>query len=232
MQGASLAGQRGLTIIELLLYLTLSSLLIAGIYQTFATQQKSYVHQNTAAELQQNLRTGMYLMTKDIHSAGYNPARRNGIGFVTTFPAPNDKFTIDYATQNTIIAFTADANGNGSIEPNDSEMLAYRFNAADHTLERFKAANTVAGGSWEAIADHVEMVNFIALAQDGTVTTEAKKIRAVEIALLVRGHKPDPQFTTQEVYRNKQGVVLCQTCSGDHYHRRLLTTTAQARNLL
>lgn len=223
------AGQYGFTLIELLVYMVISSALTAGMYQTFAAQQKSYLHQNTAAELQQNLRTGMYLMTKDIHSAGYNPARKTSPGFVTSFAAPNHQFTINYATQKDIIAFTTDTNGNGVIDPNNSEMIAYRLNAVNHTLERFQA--TPAGGAWEAVANNVEAVNFISLTRDGTVTTVARDIRAVEIALLVRSGKPDLKFINNEVYRNKQGTVLCGTCAGDHYYRRLLTTTVQARNL-
>ncbi|MGE3537588.1 MAG: PilW family protein [Candidatus Tectimicrobiota bacterium] len=231
MQRFSSSAQRGVTIVELLLYMTLSSTLVAGIYQTFAAQQKAYVRQNSTAELQQNLRTGMYLLTKDIHSAGYNPARRPNIGFTTSFPVPNNRFTIDYATQKTIIAFTSDANGNGLIDPNNAEMIAYRFNASNHTLERFAATDTSTGGTWEAIADNVEAVSFLTLGKDGSVTTQPQNMRAVEIALLVRSDKPDPKYVDREVYKDKHGNVLCATCSGDHYHRRLLTTTAQARNL-
>lgn len=234
MYRSKMAKQRGLSVIELLLYMTISSTLIAGIYQTFAAQQKMYLHQNSTAALQQNLRTGMYLMTKDIHAAGYNPSRKQiqGLGFVTTFPAPNNKFIINYETQKDIIAFTSDTDGNGSINPDDMEMIAYRFNATDNTLERFKATNVTAGGTWEAIAENIEVVNFIALASDGSIATAAKDIRAVEIALLVRADKPDPKFVEREVYRNKRGTVLCSTCTGDHYHRRLLTTTVQSRNPL
>jgi Tfp pilus assembly protein PilW len=126
--------QCAFTVIELLLYMVISSTLIAGIYLTFAAQQKMYLHQNATAELQQNLRAGMYLMTKDIHSAGYNPARKTGLGFVTAFPSPNDKFIINYNTQKHLIAFTSDTNGDGVVNPNDTEMIAYRFKTADHTL--------------------------------------------------------------------------------------------------
>lgn len=235
MKRAYVTAQRGLSIIELLVYMTISSTVVAGIYQTFAAQQKSYQHQTGAAELQQNLRASLYTLTKDIHSAGYNPSfnAKTPPGFVTTFPAPNNQFTIDYATQKTIIAFTSDTNGNGQLDPssdpNSQEMMAYRFNATNRTLERFQPSNT--GGTWGAIADNVETVNFITLDRNGAVTSVANNIRAVEMAILVREAKPDAKFVNKEVYKNKQGTVLCTTCAGDNFHRRLLTTTVQARNL-
>src|SRR5262249_23552629 len=153
--------------------------------QMFHSQQKSYITQNYLTEIQQNLRVGMSAMARDLRSVGYNPTTRATVGFVTTFPAPNDKFVIDYSRDTNIVAFTTDVDQSGSVDPNNTEQIAYRLNAANHTLERFNATNVLPGGVWEAVVDNVEAVNFVYLKQDGTLATQASDIRAVEVALLV-----------------------------------------------
>ena len=231
MKTATRQKQSGFSILEIMVYIAISSTVVASMYQTFYAQQKSYVTQNTLTEIQQNLRSGMYLMTKDIRSTGYNPNGKATVGFVTSFPAPNNSFVINYATDNHIIALTTDTNGNGIVDANNIEQIAYRFNTTNRTLERFRATNVLPGGVWEAVIDNVDAVNFRYLKGDGTPAAQANEIRSVEIALLVRARHPESKLLNTETYRNKNGDILCATCAGDHYHRRLLTTTVQARNV-
>jgi hypothetical protein len=173
-------------------------------------------------------------MTREIRSAGYDPTRSANTGFVTKLPDALEKFSIDYSKDNNIIAFTADNDGNGTINSTITEQIAYRFNAGAHTLERFN----VTGGGWEAVAGNVDALNFVYFKQDGTRATVPQDIQYVEIALLVRARNAEPKFTNTTTYRNKQGDVLCPPessnpaiCTRDHYRRRLLTTTVQMRNV-
>ena len=86
--------QNGFTIIEIMIAMVISSALIAAIYQTFHSQQRSYTMQSKAAEMEQNLRSGLYLLTRELRSAGYNPqqtptdssAPTTNFRFVTSFP--------------------------------------------------------------------------------------------------------------------------------------------------
>jgi type IV pilus assembly protein PilW len=61
----------GLTLIELLIALALSSLLITVLYRVFISQQKTYSAQDQIADMQQNVRIAMGQMAKDIRMAGY-----------------------------------------------------------------------------------------------------------------------------------------------------------------
>src|SRR5215470_14674229 len=65
--------QSGFTIIEVMIAVMISSILIAAVYQTFHSQQRSYAMQSEAAAMEQNLRGSLYLLTKELRSAGYNP---------------------------------------------------------------------------------------------------------------------------------------------------------------
>ncbi len=61
----------GLTLIELLIALVLSSILIAALYRVFISQQKTYTVQDQVADMQQNVRGAISQMVKEIRMAGY-----------------------------------------------------------------------------------------------------------------------------------------------------------------
>lgn len=63
--------KRGLTLIELLIVLAISSILIAGIYRTFIHQQHTYTVQEQVVDMQQNVRIGINQMVREIRMAGF-----------------------------------------------------------------------------------------------------------------------------------------------------------------
>jgi prepilin-type N-terminal cleavage/methylation domain-containing protein len=66
-----LKSRRGFTLIEILVTIPLALLIIAGIYRTFKIQQDSYLIQDQATVMQQNLRGALYLITRDLLMAGF-----------------------------------------------------------------------------------------------------------------------------------------------------------------
>jgi prepilin-type N-terminal cleavage/methylation domain-containing protein len=64
--------QTGLTLIELLVALSISSILIAAAYRTFTSQHKIYEVQNQVMEMQQNVRVAMDILARDIRMTGFN----------------------------------------------------------------------------------------------------------------------------------------------------------------
>jgi prepilin-type N-terminal cleavage/methylation domain-containing protein len=63
--------KNGVTLIELLIALVLSSILTAALYRVFIDQEKTYTVQDQLAEMQQNVRIAMGQMTREIRMAGY-----------------------------------------------------------------------------------------------------------------------------------------------------------------
>jgi len=61
----------GVTLIELLIALVLSSILTAALYRVFIDQEETYTVQDQLAEMQQNVRVAMGQMTREIRMAGY-----------------------------------------------------------------------------------------------------------------------------------------------------------------
>ena len=217
--------EQGFSLIELMVAMAISSVIIAGIYNMFYTQQRSYMTQDLVAEMQQNIRAGMQLMARELRSAGYDPRRTGSFGLVTGFPSPRDTFAIDYTVKRDIIAFTMDDDDQGDVDANDNEMIAYRLN--NRTLERYSAT----GSAWRPVADNIDALNFVYLNEAGNPTTVLANIRAVEISILVRADKEDKHYkNTTSVFYNKQGQSICSSCGNNKYRRRLLSTTVYFRN--
>jgi prepilin-type N-terminal cleavage/methylation domain-containing protein len=63
--------QKGFTLVELLLAMAISLVVMAAIFKTFKSQQDSYIIQDQVSVMQQNLRGGMYILTRDLQLAGY-----------------------------------------------------------------------------------------------------------------------------------------------------------------
>ena len=63
--------QKGLTLIELLIAMTMTSILGAGIYRTFISQQHTYEVQDQVVDMQQNVRMAVSQMVRDIRMAGF-----------------------------------------------------------------------------------------------------------------------------------------------------------------
>jgi type IV pilus assembly protein PilW len=225
------SNQHGFTIIELMIAVTISMIITSAIYQIFHSQQRSYLLQNQVAEMQQNLRAGLYMMAREIRSAGYDPEQTGRFGFVTDFAAPDAVLSpdINYATDKNIIAFTMDSDtGPGVINKIWDEQVVYRF--SNNLLQRYNAGWTTEEEKWQTVAADIDALDFVLVDQNGNITANPANVAAVEITLLVRTGERDKDYTNTQIYRNQRGTDICPACNNDHYHRRVLTTTVFIRN--
>ena len=67
----STTGERGVTLVELLVYIAVVGVVMGAIYTMFYRQQDSFLVQERVALLQQNLRGAMTLLANDIQMAGH-----------------------------------------------------------------------------------------------------------------------------------------------------------------
>lgn len=84
---------RGVTLIELLIALVISSILIAALYRTFIGQQKTYIVQDQVVDMQQNVRVAINKMMREIRMAGFGNVgdvlRVGGVNGFTDVIIPN-----------------------------------------------------------------------------------------------------------------------------------------------
>jgi prepilin-type N-terminal cleavage/methylation domain-containing protein len=62
---------KGITLIELLVALVITGILVAAVYRTFTSQQKTYTVQEQVVDMQQNVRAGINRMMREIRMAGF-----------------------------------------------------------------------------------------------------------------------------------------------------------------
>jgi type IV pilus assembly protein PilW len=86
--------KEGFTLSELLVAMVISAVVMAAIYSTYYSQQRSYLVQEQVAAMQQNLRAAMFYMEKEIRMAGCDPTRAADAG-ITTANADSISFTED-----------------------------------------------------------------------------------------------------------------------------------------
>jgi prepilin-type N-terminal cleavage/methylation domain-containing protein len=70
-------GNRGLTLIELLVALVISAVVIAAAYRTFVGQQKTYTVQEQVVDMRQNVRGAIITMMRELRMTGFG-----GVGMV------------------------------------------------------------------------------------------------------------------------------------------------------
>ncbi len=198
---------KGFTITELLVAMAIAGVVMAAVYSTYYSQQKSYVTQEQVAGMQQNLRAAMYHMERDIRMAGYDPTGNANAGIVT---ADNDS-----------LQFTYDDDGDGAI--GGGETLTYNL----YLSSGVTAIRRTATGS--SLAENIDALDFVYLNQNGVVTTTLSQIRSVEVSLVARTNRGDPGYLNNKVYQNQQGTPIYT--AGDNYRRKLLTVQVKCRNL-
>jgi type IV pilus assembly protein PilW len=242
----------GFTLVEVMVALAISGIVLASIYSAFQSQQNSYVAQEQVSEMQQNVRVGLDMLTRDIRLAGYNRSGLAGAGFVTgdffygeaaTTNATQLAFTADLDDDGGIDAVPEDVDGNGSIDMSDMEQVAYSLNGTD--LQRLSS-----GGTWQTVAEHVENLEFQYILDNGTQTTaptaaQLDNIRNVRVSILVSTEMGDRNFINTEVYlpaSNDPFFTSAANLTGTvwgpftgtatvNFRRRLLKITVNCRNM-
>lgn len=83
-------GQHGLTLIEVMIAITISLILLAGVMQIFTGSRQTYRVQDNMARLQENGRFAIDFLAKDLRMAGYTGCASKSTTINNIVAAPND----------------------------------------------------------------------------------------------------------------------------------------------
>ena len=178
----------GFTVTELVLALAMMMMVMAAMFSLLISLNRTYTTQNVTAGVQQVTRAGINIMTRDIRMAGLNPLKINQIGILE---ASVDK-----------IRFQHDTNGNGTIESDQDEDIAYLLNG-NHQLIRQKDGNS---RSNKSLINHVEDLTFRYVDRKDEETSILEDIQSVEISLMVR----EPAGNNKFISRTYSTRVICR----------------------
>ena len=151
MMNSNNTNQKGFTLIELMVAMAIASVLMAGIYTFYHNQLKTHITQQEMVDMQQDARAAMYMMTREIRMAGYDPQYISG----ATIRTANDE----------AIAFDSDENRNGAIETD--ERFYYALN--NGSLERggWNNPSSPVPDALNPVALNVDALNFVYLDNAG-----------------------------------------------------------------
>jgi type IV pilus assembly protein PilW len=202
----SFFAEKGFTIVELMISLLIGGVVMGGVISAFLAQHKTYLVQDDNVFMQENLRSAVEIMTRDLRMIGYDP---DELGAGITAAAANS------------ITFTKGNDAGGLETITYSLYDAYGDNDTD--LGRN-------AGAQMPVAENIEVLDLVYLDGSGNVTAVLADIRTIQLALVVRAETPDPKYVDTNSYTNLQGTVILPP-PGDNFRRRLYRSTVVCRNL-
>lgn len=202
-----LYSKTGFSLVELILAMGISTIILIAIYSVFTITSKNFTTQNVAANAQQNLRTAIGLMARDIRAAGLDPIDTDNFGF-------------EYAAS-TKIRITADSidggtgEFNGTVDDTNFERITYEFqgNQIVQTLYEGTASQNPA-----PLINNINNVQFVyldtnnndltdyGLSPPQVPTDELINIRTVEIEITIE----EPAGIDKSVSRTLTRRVDCR----------------------
>lgn len=121
--------QRGLSLIELMIAMTLSLLLMLGVMQIFLSSKQTYIATEGLSRVQENGRFAMTFLSYDIRNAGYKGECLSSIKNIST--STDERYTLDAALY-----------GIDSTQSAPAWFTANRDNGTDAILLKHAASNT------------------------------------------------------------------------------------------
>ncbi|OKY76722.1 MAG: hypothetical protein BM485_01225 [Desulfobulbaceae bacterium DB1] len=231
--------EKGYSLVELMIVVAVSGVIMAGLAMVYSAQSKSYSAHDDVANIQQDLRGALAILTMEIRKAGCDPTESNSAGILVA-SLNHFRFTMDIRG-NAVNANSAD----GDVDDVD-EDIAYGFQAGQDTnndgiVDNGGAAWSGAGtlgrqtgnaGGFQGVANNIDALEFNYMLNDGTTTLtppDLSKIRAVQVSLLARSANPAQDFLNTNTYTAASGVVWDPP--DDNFRRRLVVATIQCRNM-
>lgn len=218
--------QKGFTLIELMVAMAISGMLMAVVAMAYTGQSRSNNAVQDMASLQQDMRSALQLMAREIRMAGYDPTGKAGAG-ISLATSTNLQFTQDIGDG---------AGGDSDEDTADAnENIRYAINT-NGDLGR----ETGGAGGLQPVTENIDQLMYEYYLDDETWVAQATtpadraKIRAVKI--IIRGHSA----------RQTAGAVDTSTfippiasaappdwtpASPGNFHWRMMSLIVQCRNL-
>ena len=177
--------RNGLTLIELLIALVLSSILIAALYRMFISQQKTYGTQEQVADMQQNVRIAIGQMTREIRMAGY------GGNILAIFGDINGFTNIITPAENSITIILADQAGvlKQSVTKGLNQLKVTNASVFNTDKKKYLCLNGLNNYLIQGIAtDTITLTT--PLSEDHVANESVYLIKAITYSLGISGGKP------------------------------------------
>ncbi len=222
-----LRDSRGFTLVELMIVVAVSGVLMGSLYSAYRAQQKVYTAQESVAEMQQNLRAAMSVMSTEMRMAGYDPNGDGGIGIVSANPTVLS-FSFYHPE---FLADNDDNDGDGAIDEADEDVKIILYDLSDVNGDGANDIGYQIGADVTTkvpIAERIDNMEFNYLDNTGSTTADINDIRWVQVSMLARARQSDRDFTNNTTYTAGSGATWVKS---DNFRRRMSITTVKLRNI-
>jgi type IV pilus assembly protein PilW len=169
--------KKGFTAVELLISLAILSVTLGSIYSLYTSFIRMCTKEGVKIKVQQNVRSSIDMMIRDIRVAGLDPARTGDFGIVAVTPR-RIQFTADIDMDGEL----DDADSSDGIDAPDMEFMAYEYDG-NRTL---KMSLYKADGNLEisdTMIENVTDLQFSYFNSDDETTSILEDIRTVGIRM-------------------------------------------------
>jgi len=162
MMRQTVRSEGGFTVPELMVAMTLSAMIMAGIFLAHKAGQDAYLFGSARIEVQQNARVAVNRMIEEIRRAGFDPTVSGNFG-IQQATATTFSFRGDFGDSNEV------GKGDGVVQA--TETIIYSLSGT--TLRRD------AGAGAQPLVEGVQALTFSYLDKDGNATAHLGLIRTV-----------------------------------------------------
>lgn len=229
----SFTNNSGFTMIELLVAMAVASIMMAVIGGAYWAQARTTRGQQLVVEMQQNMRTAMFFLQRDLMMAGYDADPNDGIDstiLLAQFDGndnPEIQFTV-YADDDGI-----DNDGDGTVD-NNGELRIIHYRLFDSSADPDTLLDDLQRqANGPAIAGNIEALELLYILEDGTRVLEPADptlIRGVGISMLARTEAESPGVRDTQIYTSLSGGIIGPF--NDSFNRQLITATIKCRNMV
>ena len=171
--------KRGFTAIELLVSLAILSIALTSIYSMYMSFIRTCTKEGAKIRVQQNVRSGLDMMIRDIRLAGLDPEATGDFGIVAISPQ-RIQFTADLDMDGEV----DDADATDGIDTPDMEHMAYEYDGIG-TLRMFLYKANGDPETNEVMAENVTDLTFTYYDSNDDTTSDLDAIRTVDIRMTV-----------------------------------------------
>ena len=203
---------KGFTLIELMISITIFSIVIAGIITAKTGQQGQNITQQQAVEMQQNARAVMFLMKQELRMAGFNPHSQNYGAGISAAGANTLSFTFvaddDCSDNDGDSADPGNCADPNVDEEGELDTIIYKLEDDDGDGDNDITKNAV------VMAENIQNLGFAYFDEDGNITAATADIKSIQITItattdvdeLVRAANNSTRTLTTIVYLRNMGL--------------------------
>lgn len=171
--------QKGTSLVELLIAMTLFVTIMAAVTSAYTLQRHTLAVQEDVNLMTAQAQTAMDLLSREVRTAGTNP-----FGVALT--------AVTYDVNQ--LRLQSDRNSDGDLLDADEDVI-YRFDAANRRILRDSGTGT------EVVADNIELLQWTYLDQNGNPTAMSANIKQLDMTIRSRTARPDRHYTQNGGFR-------------------------------